>query len=124
MAFKAKAQQHGIHIGHYHADNRCFADNAFREHVCLEEKTLTFCRVNAHWQNGVAEKTLRDVKEGARTMLLHVIGKWPGVITTFLWPQAMRHAVTIQNHTPFKHDNESPIDLFANSKIQPNLKHI
>ena len=57
-------------------------------------------------------------------MLLHAIDKWPGAITTFLWPQAMRHTFTIRNHTPFKHNYASPIELFTNSRIQPNLKHL
>ena len=82
-------QQHGVNIEHYHLDNGRFADNAFCKHVRQEGQTLTFCGVNAHWKNGVAEKAIQDVKESAWTMLLHAIDKWPGAITTFLWPQAM-----------------------------------
>ena len=36
----------------------------------------------------------------------------------------MQHTVTICNHTQFKHNDASPIELFTNSRIQPNLKHL
>ena len=68
---------------HYHVDNSRFADNAFCDHVKASGQSLSFCGVNAHWQNGVAEKGIWDIKEKAQTMLLHAIDKWPGAITTF-----------------------------------------
>lgn len=122
--FEAKCREYGVSVEHYHADNGRFADNAFREHVNNSEQTLTFCGVNAHWQNGVAEKAIRDLKESARTMLLHAIDRWPGAITTYLWPQALRHAATLRNNAPFKHEDRSPLELFTSSEIQPNLKHL
>ena len=94
--FEAKCREYGVKVEHYHADNGRFADNAFREHVSSEGQTLTFCGVNAHWQNGVSEKAIQDIKESARTMLLHAIDKWPGAITTYLWPQALRYAATLR----------------------------
>ena len=58
LVFEAKVQQHGVNIEHNYADNGRFADNAFCEQVCQEGQTLTFCGVNAHWKNGVAEKAI------------------------------------------------------------------
>jgi len=49
---------------------------------------LTFCRVNAHFRNGVAEKRIRDLQDAARTMLLHAQRRWPQAITIYLWPYA------------------------------------
>ena len=122
--FEAKCREYGVKVEHYHADNGRFADNAFRDHVSGEGQTLTFCGVNAHWQNGVAEKAIRDIKESARTILLHAIDKWPGAITTYLWPQALRYAATLRNNAPFKHEDRSPLELFTSAEIQPNLKHL
>jgi hypothetical protein len=36
-----------------------------------QQQTISFCGVNAHFQNGIAEKIIRDIQEQARTMLLH-----------------------------------------------------
>ena len=70
-AFEAFAGTHGITIRHYHADNGCFQDRAFRESIEQAQQMLSFCGVNAHFQNGVAEKRIRDLQDNARTMLLH-----------------------------------------------------
>ena len=72
----------------------------------------------------MAEKAIQGVKESAWTMLLHAIDKWPGAITTYLWPQALRHAEILCNNTPFKHEDRLPLELFTLSEIQPNLKHL
>ena len=58
-------------IQHYHADNGRFADNKFREAVAQKGQSLTFCGVNAHFQNGVAERRIRELQDHARTMLIH-----------------------------------------------------
>jgi hypothetical protein len=60
-AFEAFAHSHGVRIKHYHADNGRFADKAFRESVVNCQQTISFCGVNAHWQNGIAEKRIRDL---------------------------------------------------------------
>jgi hypothetical protein len=58
-------------IKHYHADNGRFADNAFMQSVAESGQTISFCGVNAHFQNGIAEKRIRDLSEQARKQLLH-----------------------------------------------------
>ena len=63
-------------------------------------QTLDFCGVDAHHQNGIAERTIRTIIESARTMLLHAIHKWSTEIKFDLWPFAVRHAVTIYNNVP------------------------
>jgi uncharacterized protein with PIN domain len=52
IAFERFAKEHGVQIKHYHADNGHFADNAFKQHCETSHQTLTFCGVNAHFQNG------------------------------------------------------------------------
>ena len=55
-AFEAFAHRHYVKIRHYHADNGRFADNAFLEDVAKKGQMISFCGVNAHFQNGIAEK--------------------------------------------------------------------
>jgi len=70
-AFETFVTSHGVTIKHYHTDNRCFQDNAFREAILQAQQGLSFCGVNAHFQNGVAEKRICDLQDQVRTMLLH-----------------------------------------------------
>jgi hypothetical protein len=83
-AFELYAREHGIKICHYHADNGRFADNAWKEALLEENQAITYCGVNAHWQNGIAERRIRDLKEQSRTMLLHAEHHWPDAICTSL----------------------------------------
>lgn len=57
-AFEKFASAHGVQIKHYHADNGRFADNLWLADIAQRGQTLSFCGVNAHFQNGVAEKRI------------------------------------------------------------------
>ena len=72
-AFVAHCRNLGVSIMNYHADNGRFADNAFINDVRDQGQTISYCGVNAHWQNGIAEKAIRDLRESERTSLLHAI---------------------------------------------------
>ena len=97
--FETWARDLGVTIKHYHADNGRFADNAFISHVAKSGQMLSFCGVNAHWQNARAEKRIRDLQDQARVQLLHARHQWPEAITTALWPYAIRYANDVHNHT-------------------------
>jgi hypothetical protein len=71
QAFEHCANQHGVRILHYHCNNGHFADNAFKNSCSAKGQRLTFCGVNAHFQNGSTEKAIRDLQESARKQLLH-----------------------------------------------------
>jgi hypothetical protein len=60
-AFENFAKQHSICILHYHCNNGRFADNAFKNSCSAKGQQLTFCGVNAHFQNCTAEKAIRDL---------------------------------------------------------------
>ncbi|WP_317203594.1 hypothetical protein, partial [Janthinobacterium sp.] len=84
-AFERYAASHGVAVTHYHADNGRFADNKFRQAVNqVRGQTLSFCGVNAHFQNGVAERRIRELQDHARTMLIHSSKRWPTAINTHL----------------------------------------
>jgi hypothetical protein len=79
-AFKSFTAEHGIRILHYHWDNGRFADNAFKQ-VCHDARQqLTFCGVSAHFQNGIAEGSIRDLFESTRKQLLHARTRWPAAV--------------------------------------------
>ena len=87
-------------ILHYHADNGRFCDNAFQA-VCEQGgQRLTFCCVNAHFQNSRAEKAIRDLSESARKQLLHAQARWPSAIHLSLWPYALKTVVALHNTLP------------------------
>jgi hypothetical protein len=79
--------------------------------------------VNAHFQNGKAEKKIRDLQDAARTSLLHSMRKWPQVITIHLWPYAMRYSNDVGNVTPNKHETLSPIEKFSDTQSKLQLRH-
>jgi hypothetical protein len=71
--FEHFSKQHGICIVRYHCNNGRSADNAFKNSCSAKGQRLTFCGVNAYFQNGIAEKkAIRDLQESARKQLLHV----------------------------------------------------
>lgn len=121
-AFEAHCRNHGVTVKQYHADNGRFTDNAFIQDCKNQGQTITFCGVNAHFQNGLAEKAIRDLREAARTMLLHSIYRWPSAVTIHLWPYALRYAAHVFNNTPLK-DGISPMEKFSSTDVTANLKH-
>jgi hypothetical protein len=125
-AFEVFARDHGVTIKHYHADNGRFIDNAWKGALDAENQGITYCGVNAHWQNGVAERRIRDLKEQARTMLLHAQHHWPDAIETSLWPYALRYACAIFNDAPtLKGQNKdcTPLELFTGTKVLAEVRN-
>jgi hypothetical protein len=122
-AFERYASSHGIYIRHYHAGNGRFADNLFRQAVARKGQTLSFCGVNAHFQNGVAERRIRELQDHARCMLIHANKRWSTAITTNLWPYALRMANGIHNDTPTIKHRQSPLERFTGTHVLPNPRH-
>jgi hypothetical protein len=125
IAFELFARSHGITIKGYHADNGIFRANAWVQHCLTADQNLSFAGVNAHHQNGVAERRIRELQELARTMLIHAARRWPACITANLWPYAVRMANDIFNHCPNLKDDKSrsPIQIFGNTQVVMNPKH-
>ena len=55
--FEQWARNMHVTIENYHADNGRFADNLWLADIARNNQTITYCGVNAHWMNGIAEKT-------------------------------------------------------------------
>ena len=123
QSFECFARDHRVKILHYHADNSRFADNGFIQACKDNNQGLTYCGVNTHFQNGMAEKWIRDLQDLARTMLLFAVHKWPQLLSMALWPYALRTANEVCNATPFEGQTKNPMELFAQVAIAPKLKH-
>jgi hypothetical protein len=73
-AFKTFAAQHGVRIQHYHFNNERFSDNAFKQACHDESQQLTFCGVNAHFQNSIAERSIHDLSKRAHASNCYMPG--------------------------------------------------
>ena len=122
-AFKQSAEQRGVKIKHYHTNNGWFADNAFIQDCQANRQILLYCGVNAHYQNGIAERCIRDLQERTRTSMLYTMNKWRRMVIINLWPYAMRHTNDVANATPRKGQELSPLELFSRVQIAPKLRH-
>ena len=124
-AFETHLRTMGVKVQAYHADNGIFKAHGWVR-ACKEEKqNLTFAGVNAHHQNGYAERRIRELQELARSMLIHANRKWPKSVTTNLWPYAIRLANDMYNVSPcFQlEDNKSPLQSISGSSVSINKKH-
>ena len=70
-AFEALLRTYGVEVKAYHADNGIFKANKWVSNCRQNKQRLTFAGVNAHHQNGVAERRTRDLQDSARAMLMH-----------------------------------------------------
>ena len=122
-AFERFAKVHGVQIKHYHADNGIFEAREFQEAIHADGQTITFCGVNAHHQNGRAEKKIRDLQELTRTAILHAQHRWPNAISSHLWPMAMKSANENTNSAPSIETGISPIEVFTQVQVAPKIKH-
>jgi hypothetical protein len=80
-SFEAYASTHGVKIRHYHADNGRFAEKLFLNNCELAGQKVSPCGVSAHFQNGIAERRIKDLTKRSRTSLLHAMHRWPSAIT-------------------------------------------
>ena len=122
-AFEAYARKYNVKLLHYHADNGRFADNLFINDVNIQGQTISYCGVGAHFQNGRAEKRIRDLRERARTMLIHASQRWPNAINVHLWPYALRTANEHINTLPKDIEGSTRIELFSGIQILTKFRN-
>lgn len=89
---------HEVIVTNYLADNGAFKANNFVAHLWGHNQKVQYCGVNAHHQNGVAERSILTVVSNmARDMLLHASMRWKQDIDSSLWPMAVNHATHVYN---------------------------
>jgi hypothetical protein len=72
-SFETYTSTHGVKIRHYHADNGRFAEKLFLNHCELAGQKVSLFGVSDHFQNGIAERRIKDLTERSRTSLLHAV---------------------------------------------------
>jgi hypothetical protein len=123
-AFETFTAEHDVKIQHYDCNNGQFSDNAFKQAYHNAHQQLTFCGVNAHFQNGIAECSIWDLSESARKQLLHVHACWPQAVHFTLWPYALHNAALLHNSLTVLEDCTLRLGLFSSIHVGCNMKHV
>jgi hypothetical protein len=123
LAFDQYATEHGVKILHYHCDDGRFHGNAFQQACHEARQQLTFCGVNAHFQNDIAEQAIQDLLKSAWKQLLHVHARWPEAVHFALWSYALHNAAHLHNNLPVLEDGTSRLELFSSIQVGSNLRH-
>ena len=123
VAFETFCKVQGVKVKHYHADNGRFADKGFVNQVNKYKQSITYCMVNAPFQNRMAEKRIRALQDQTTTMLMHAESKWPDVISANLWPDALLEANKALNATPSKVTGKVANQMFARTDAPTVLRH-
>jgi hypothetical protein len=74
----------GLRICNYQSDNGQFVDNTFVQQSKIIGQGFIYRDVHDHFQNGIAERNIRDLQDRARKMIIHAKNKWPEAIDTSL----------------------------------------
>jgi hypothetical protein len=123
-AFESFAVEQSVKIQHYHWDNGQFSGNAFKQAFHNQCQQLTFCGINAHFQNGIAKQAIWDICESARKQLLHAWAQWPQAVHFALWPYSLCNAALLHNSLPVLEDSTSRLELFSSICVGSNMKHV
>jgi len=100
QAWEQYAVSHGAVVRSYHADNGIFKANGWVKDCADKRQTITFAGVNAHHQNGIAKRRIRQLQDQARSMMIFAQLRWPTCITTALWPYTVLMASQSINDSP------------------------
>ena len=90
----------GILVQAYQSDNGIFAAADFLEEINKGLQNITFSRVAAHHQNGIAEQGIQSILTKTEILLIHAAIHWPAISDTSLWPMAVDYVRHRQNHMP------------------------
>ncbi len=55
-AFESYAERFAVKVKRYLADNGRFVENEFMRSIQANNQVITLCGVNAHFQNGIAQR--------------------------------------------------------------------
>ena len=122
-AYERFLNSNGVSVQAYHADNGRFADKGFRDDCKSNNQTITFCGVGGHHQNGIAERKIKDLTLGGRTLLLHAKRMLPEYITTILWPFAIKCHEDQINNLVHRADERTPYQILLDLDASPiNVK--
>ena len=98
--FERKARDAGVVVQSFMTDNGIFTSHAFNSHLHSTNQRVSFCGINAHHQNGIAEVAIKTHITKSRALLLHAMLRWPDTTKPEHWPMAMSHASFLVNNIP------------------------
>jgi hypothetical protein len=125
-SFERHANEGGVTIDSYRADNGRFADSGFQQAIKNCNQKISYCAVGAHHQNGIVERRIKELTLISRTLLLHAKRHWPDYITTMMWPFALKEAAYRLNRLSLRSDGRSCEATFFNVDkdfIDPSIYH-
>ncbi|KAL7462239.1 hypothetical protein ACHAXS_002628 [Conticribra weissflogii] len=124
-SFERHADTFRVSIKGYHADNGLSSERKFQEKVEQCNQQLHLCAVGTHHQNGIVERAIKDLTLITCTLLLHAKRHWPEMISTMLWPMALKAAENRLNHLSLAADGMTPLTKFSgNGRLQTNPKGV
>ncbi len=80
--------------------------------------------MNAHFQNGIAERAIWDLLESVHKQLLHAHACWLAAVHFALWPYSLRNSALLHNSLPVLEDGTSRLELFSSIQVGCNMKHV
>ena len=124
--YEAFGKRYGRVLCHIHSDNGTFKAKDFKDAAAADNVKQSFSGVGAHWQNGIAERSIGAVTSLARSMLSHSMRRWPAVIDESFWTFAVRQACNILNMMPRSRKDTSNYELFTGEKppLAPSDFHV
>ena len=91
------AHDEGFKIKRYHSNNGIFSKAEFTAHCDRNNQKYDFSGVGAHFQNGVAERNIKQWRNG----LVHICSiYWPQQANLRFWPQAIDYSAWVYNRLP------------------------
>ena len=113
----------GIRVKKIHTDNGIFAEEGFKSDVSDNNQTISYCRVGAHFQNGISEASIKQPTEKARTLLNHVKHLWPEVIQPCLWTFTLKQAKFNLINLRLGKSGKSRTKFFSAMHNKINIRH-
>ena len=98
-------------------------DSLITDSSQIKQQNISYCGINAHFQNWIAEKKIHDLQEQTCTMMLYAINKWQDMVMIHLWPYGLCTVKDIMNSTLTKGSDTAPDEMFAGVEVQPKLRH-
>ena len=112
QSYENMALDHGILINSYKPDNGFFKANECVSHIREPNQKLSYCGVNVHQKNGVAEGEIHTMSEYACSFMLYMLVHWEQTATSDIWSMVVYYAVYPYSHLP-NEKGIAPADLFT-----------
>jgi hypothetical protein len=87
----------------------------------IKTNTNLIYGVNAHLQNGIAKRAIRDLLESTRKQLLHTRQCWPKAVSLAVWPYALQYASHLNNILLTLKERQSKQELFSRIWVGSNM---